>query len=157
MLSSYFLNAQEQPDRNFTIFILSLVVKYLNFPIVADCCDGSDEYDGLAKCANTCWEAGKASREKLARKVNVYKEGLKIRRSEIESGKKLRQQSDITLTALRKEEKLLNEQVQKLKGWSLKMLSENVTVLMLIVDQVRLILEIDVILSTSNKFLCFGA
>lgn len=82
---------------------------------ICDCCDGSDEYDGSVKCANTCWEAGKVSREKLVKKVNVYKEGLKIRRSEIESGKKLRQQNDVTLRALRKEEKLLSEQVQKLK------------------------------------------
>ncbi|KAG0563408.1 hypothetical protein KC19_8G028600 [Ceratodon purpureus] len=82
---------------------------------ICDCCDGSDEYDGFAKCTNTCWEAGKASREKLVKKVNVYREGLKIRRSEIESGKKLREQNDITLKSLRKEEKVLNEQVQKLK------------------------------------------
>lgn len=102
-------------------FHLVACCKYLKFSNRADCCDGSDEYDGFAKCANTCWEAGKASREKLVKKFNVYKDGLKLRRSEIESGKKLRQQNDITLKALRKEEKLLNEQVQKLKGWSRNM------------------------------------
>jgi hypothetical protein len=121
VLFSYCLNLQEQPGVNYSTFILLLVVTYLKIFNRADCCDGSDEYDGSVKCANTCWEAGKASREKLVKKVNVYKEGLKIRRSEIESGKKLRQQNDVTLKALRKEEKLLSGQVQKLKGWSPRM------------------------------------
>ena len=52
------------------------------------------------------------------KKVNVYKEGLKIRRSEIENAKKSRQQNDVTLKGLRTEEKLLNERVQRLKGLS---------------------------------------
>ncbi len=99
-----------------------VVLKYLKFPYWTDCCDGSDEYEGFVKCINNCWEAGKASREKLVKKVNVYKDGVKIRRSEIESGKQLRQHNDIELTTLRKEEKLLSEQVKKLRGWLLRML-----------------------------------
>ncbi|XP_024361244.1 glucosidase 2 subunit beta isoform X2 [Physcomitrium patens] len=82
---------------------------------ICDCCDGSDEYNGFVECPNTCWDAGKASREKLAKQVNVYKEGVKIRRSEIEGAKKLRQQNDIKLVTLRSTEKKLSDQVQKLK------------------------------------------
>lgn len=118
-LFKFFLSLLEQVGLiNLLFFILLLVVlKYLKFSYRTDCCDGSDEYDGFAKCTNNCWEAGKASREKLVKKANVYRDGVKIRRSEIESGKKLRQQNDIKLTTLRKEEKLLSEQVKKLKGW----------------------------------------
>lgn len=82
---------------------------------ICDCCDGSDEYEGPLKCTNSCWEAGKAAREKLVKKVNVYKEGVKLRRSELESGKKLRQKNENKLITLRKEEKLLSAQVKKLK------------------------------------------
>lgn len=71
------------------------------------------------KCTNSCWEAGKAAREKLVKKVNVYKEGVKLRLSELESGKKLRQKNEKKLITLRKEEKLLSAQVKKLKGWYL--------------------------------------
>lgn len=88
----------------------------------ADCCDGSDEYDGQVRCANTCWEAGKASRDKLVKKLNLYKDGIHIRRSEIESAKRLRQQQESKLTTLRKEVKTLSELVQKLRGWSLSQL-----------------------------------
>lgn len=135
--------------------MLLLVAKYLRFSNRADCCDGSDEYDGFAKCANTCWEAGKISREKLVKKVNVYREGLKIRRGEIESGKKLRQQNDITLTSLRKEEKLLNEQVQKLKGWSSRIFWV-ITAVYVSSQSVHLMLNTDVLLSITYTFMYFG-
>jgi len=82
---------------------------------ICDCCDGSDEYDGQVRCANTCWEAGKASRDKLVKKLNLYKDGIHIRRSEIESAKCLRQQQESKLTTLRKEVKTLSELVQKLR------------------------------------------
>lgn len=115
--------------------VLLVFKKYLNFSYCTDCCDGSDEYEGPFKCTNSCWEAGKAAREKLAKKVNVYKEGVKLRRSELESGKKLRQQNENKLITLRKEEKLLSAQVKKLKGWYLMLFSPNSTGLRSIIDR----------------------
>lgn len=85
-MSSYCLNLQEQLGGNHSILMLLLVVKYLRVSTCADCCDGSNECDGFAKCANTCCEAGKASRKKSVKKVKVYRKVLRIRRSEIESG-----------------------------------------------------------------------
>lgn len=82
----------------------------------ADCCDGTDEYEGRVKCTNTCWEAGKASREKLVKKLAIHKEGLSIRRSEIENAKLSRQQHEAKLTSLQKEEKTQSELVRKLTG-----------------------------------------
>lgn len=126
-----------------------VVLKYIKFFYWTDCCDGSDEYEGFAKCTNNCWEAGKASREKLVKKVNVYKDGIKIRRSEIESGKKLRQQNDIKLTILRKEESLLSEQVKNLKGWLSRMLRANTTGFMSVIDRDHVMLQTVVLLSTT--------
>lgn len=93
------------------------------------------------ECPNTCWDAGKASREKLAKQVNVYKEGVKIRRSEIEGAKKLRQQNDIKLVTLRSTEKKLSDQVQKLKGLSLPLISMLESRCLSVVDYVRVMLE----------------
>jgi len=83
---------------------------------ICDCCDGSDEYEGKVKCGNTCWEAGKEAREKLLKKLAVYKEGLVIRRKEVQNAKVLRQQQETEISSLRKEEKSLVKLVQNLKA-----------------------------------------
>ncbi|KAE8710354.1 Glucosidase 2 subunit beta [Hibiscus syriacus] len=49
---------------------------------VCDCCDGSDEYDGKVKCPNTCWEDGKVARDRLVKKIAIYKEGATLRKIE---------------------------------------------------------------------------
>lgn len=38
----------------------------------ADCCDGTDEYDGAKSCPNTCIEAGSAARTELKAKAAAY-------------------------------------------------------------------------------------
>lgn len=85
----------------------------------ADCCDGSDEYDGKATCPNTCWEAGKAAREKLKKKIETYTQGLVIRRKEIEQAKVGLEKDEAELKKLKSDEKILKGLVQQLKGFLL--------------------------------------
>ncbi|KAK4441069.1 Glucosidase 2 subunit beta [Sesamum alatum] len=81
---------------------------------ICDCCDGSDEYDGKTKCPNTCWEAGKAAREKLRKKIATYQEGVIIRRQEIERAKVSITKEEGELSKLKDEEKILKGLVEKL-------------------------------------------
>ncbi|XP_022746739.1 glucosidase 2 subunit beta-like isoform X1 [Durio zibethinus] len=89
---------------------------------ICDCCDGSDEYDGKVKCPNTCWEAGKAAREKLKKKIEMYHEGVALRKQEIEQAKQAIARDKAELLGLKNEKevlekvvKQLEEQIQKLK------------------------------------------
>ncbi|KAL2457413.1 Glucosidase 2 subunit beta [Abeliophyllum distichum] len=82
---------------------------------ICDCCDGSDEYDGKIKCPNTCWEAGKVARDKLKKKIKTYKEGVTIRRREIEQAKLAIAREEAELSKLKDEEKILKGLVQQLK------------------------------------------
>lgn len=83
---------------------------------MSDCCDGSDEYDGKVKCPNTCWEAGKVSRDKLKRKIATYQEGVAIRKQEVKQAKEAMAKDEVELSKLQKEEKILKGLVQQLKG-----------------------------------------
>ncbi|TVU04161.1 hypothetical protein EJB05_50254 [Eragrostis curvula] len=82
---------------------------------ICDCCDGSDEYDSNVTCKNTCWEAGKAAREKLKKKVATYKSGVVIRKQEVEKAKEAYAKDEAELAKLKGEEKLLQGLVDKLK------------------------------------------
>lgn len=94
----------------------TLGLENMNLYNWADCCDGSDEYGGKTKCPNTCWEAGKVAREKLRKKIATYKEGVTIRRQEIEKAKLTISKEEAELQKLKDEEKILNGLVEKLKG-----------------------------------------
>ena len=85
----------------------------------ADCCDGSDEYDGEVKCPNACWEAGKVTRDKLKKKIDIYKEGVTIRKREVERAKQVIVKDKEELLKLKNNEKSLKGLVKKLKGKSL--------------------------------------
>lgn len=82
---------------------------------ICDCCDGSDEYDGKIKCPNTCWEAGKAARDKLKKKIATFQEGVALRRKEVEQAKQAFAKDEAELSKLKDEEKLLKGLVQQLK------------------------------------------
>ncbi|KAL6626376.1 hypothetical protein ACP70R_030102 [Stipagrostis hirtigluma subsp. patula] len=82
---------------------------------ICDCCDGSDEYDSNVTCKNTCWEAGKAAREKLKKKVATYKSGVVIRKKEVERAKEAFAKDEAELAKLKGEEKVLQGLVDKLK------------------------------------------
>ncbi|KAJ7518369.1 hypothetical protein O6H91_21G065900 [Diphasiastrum complanatum] len=82
---------------------------------ICDCCDGSDEYDGKIKCSNTCWEAGKKSREKLEKKLATFKEGLKLRTKDVDYARHKRKEQQEELSTLKKDEKNLKDVVKKLK------------------------------------------
>ncbi|CAO2192917.1 unnamed protein product [Urochloa humidicola] len=82
---------------------------------ICDCCDGSDEYDSNVTCKNTCWEAGKAAREKLKKKIATYKSGVVIRKEEVERAKEAFAKDEAELAKLKGEEKLLQGLVDKLK------------------------------------------
>ncbi|KAH0906603.1 hypothetical protein HID58_038430 [Brassica napus] len=82
---------------------------------ICDCCDGSDEYDGKVACSNTCWEAGKAARENLKKKIDTYNQGVVIRRKEIEQAKVGLEKDEAELKKLKIEQKILKGLVQQLK------------------------------------------
>ncbi|XP_031100689.1 glucosidase 2 subunit beta-like isoform X1 [Ipomoea triloba] len=82
---------------------------------ICDCCDGSDEYAGKTKCSNTCWEAGKEARAKLKKKVATYREGVVIRKREVEQAKVAIAKEEAELSKLKNEEKTLKELVEQLK------------------------------------------
>ncbi|OAE34566.1 hypothetical protein AXG93_1487s1120 [Marchantia polymorpha subsp. ruderalis] len=81
-----------------------------------DCCDGSDEYDGKVTCGNTCWEAGEKSREKLKKKLGVFKDGSIIRKQDVEKSKEARHQHDEELKQAKREVKKLESVVDKLRA-----------------------------------------
>ncbi|KAJ4838203.1 hypothetical protein Tsubulata_029612 [Turnera subulata] len=82
---------------------------------ICDCCDGSDEYDGQATCPNTCWEAGKVARDKLKKKIDTYKQGVTLRRKDVEQAKSAIAKVEAELTKLKHEESILKPLVQQLK------------------------------------------
>ncbi|KAF8724234.1 hypothetical protein HU200_021256 [Digitaria exilis] len=82
---------------------------------ICDCCDGSDEYDSNVTCKNTCWEAGKAARDKLKKKIATYKSGVVIRNKEVERAKEAFAKDETELAKLKGEEKILKGLVDKLK------------------------------------------
>ncbi|CAI0384642.1 unnamed protein product [Linum tenue] len=83
---------------------------------ICDCCDGSDEYDGKVKCRNTCWEAGKKARDKLQKLIDMYREGVTIRKREVEQAKEAISKDKAELSVLKAEEKSLDKLVNQLKG-----------------------------------------
>jgi len=97
-------------------FIIYEVIYFTFLPLCLDCCDGSDEYDGKAKCPNTCWEAGKAAREKLRKKIATYQEGVKVRKQAIEHAHLALEKDEAELSKLKKEESILKGVVKQLKG-----------------------------------------
>ncbi|GAB2294064.1 hypothetical protein Dimus_028280 [Dionaea muscipula] len=82
---------------------------------ICDCCDGSDEYDGKVKCPITCWEAGKAARDKLTKKIATYQDGVVLRRKEVEQAKKAYAKDEAELSKLQNEEKILKGLVEELR------------------------------------------
>ncbi|KAH7560352.1 hypothetical protein JRO89_XS10G0003900 [Xanthoceras sorbifolium] len=82
---------------------------------LCDCCDGSDEYDGEVNCPNTCWEAGKVARDKLTKKIATFKEGVHIRKQQIEQAKLSLANEEAELSKLKDEEKILKGLVEQLK------------------------------------------
>ncbi|XVF56965.1 hypothetical protein PTKIN_Ptkin06aG0163400 [Pterospermum kingtungense] len=81
---------------------------------ICDCCDGSDEYDGKVKCPNTCWEAGKIARDKLEKKIEMYHEGVALRKQEIEQAKRAIARDNAELLGLKNEKKVLEKVVKQL-------------------------------------------
>ncbi|XP_042411366.1 glucosidase 2 subunit beta-like [Zingiber officinale] len=82
---------------------------------LCDCCDGSDEYNGNVNCSNTCWEAGKAARERLKKKIEKHQDGLVIRKQEVEKAKQEFVKEEVELSKLKNEEKILKGLVEKLR------------------------------------------
>ncbi|KAK3024045.1 hypothetical protein RJ639_042956 [Escallonia herrerae] len=80
-----------------------------------DCCDGSDEYAGIIKCPNTCWEAGKVARDRLNKKIATYQQGVTLRKQEVEKAKLAVAKDDAELSKLKNEEKILKGLVEQLK------------------------------------------
>lgn len=116
MLSFNFSSFQAIYLHNGKVSLSVLMSPMVCLSMRADCCDGSDEYYGKVTCPNTCWEAGKAARENLKKKIETYNQGLVIRRKEIEQAKVGLEKDEAELKKLKSEEKILKGLVQQLKG-----------------------------------------
>ncbi|MBA0632185.1 hypothetical protein Godav_000979, partial [Gossypium davidsonii] len=81
----------------------------------ADCCDGSDEYDGKVKCPYTCHEAGKVAMESLKRKIEVYQEGVILRKVEIGLAKRAIAKDKAELSGLKNEREVVEKVVHQLE------------------------------------------
>lgn len=82
----------------------------------ADCCDGSDEYDGKVKCTYSCHEAGKVAMESLKRKVEMYQEGVVLRKVEIGLAKRAIARDKAELSGLKIEREVVEKFVHRLEG-----------------------------------------
>ncbi|KAF2303962.1 hypothetical protein GH714_025307 [Hevea brasiliensis] len=72
--------------------------------------------DGICvNCRNTCWEAGKVARDKLRKKIATYKEGVVLRKQEVEQAKLAITKDEAELSKLIDEENILKGLVQQLK------------------------------------------
>ncbi|MBA0751898.1 hypothetical protein Gogos_000790 [Gossypium gossypioides] len=83
---------------------------------ICDCCDGSDEYDGKVKCPYTCHEAGKVAMESLKRKIEVYQEGVILRKVEIGLAKRAIARDKAELSGLKNEREVVEKVVHQLEG-----------------------------------------
>lgn len=63
-----------------------------------------------------CGEAGKVARDKLKKRIAIYQEGVIIRKQEVEQAKLAILKEEAELAKLTKEEKILKEIVEQLKG-----------------------------------------
>lgn len=63
-----------------------------------------------------CWEAGKVARDKLKKRIAIFQEGVIIRKKEIEQAKLAILKEEAELAKLTKEEKILKDIVEQLKG-----------------------------------------
>ncbi|XP_039061466.1 glucosidase 2 subunit beta-like [Hibiscus syriacus] len=79
---------------------------------ICDCCDGSDEYDGKVKCPNTCNDA--IAIESLKRNVEVYQEGVTLRKQEIEQAKRAIARDRAELSMLKREREVVGKLVSQL-------------------------------------------
>ncbi|KAH7677549.1 Glucosidase 2 subunit beta protein [Dioscorea alata] len=82
---------------------------------ICDCCDGSDEYHSHMKCPNTCWEAGRAARENLKKRIATYQEGVRMRKGDVDRARQAFAKDEADLAKLKAEEESLSALVQKLK------------------------------------------
>lgn len=71
---------------------------------ICDCCDGSDEYQSKKQCINTCYEEGRTAREEAERLAEVHKQGNSIREQLVVKGKQLKEEKQVRLEQLSKEE-----------------------------------------------------
>lgn len=96
--------------------------------LYADCCDGSDEYHSHMKCPNTCWEAGRAARENLKKRISTYQEGVRIRKGDVDKARQAFAKDEADLAKLKAEEESLSALVQKLKGVTLLMAYSDIVI-----------------------------
>ena len=57
---------------------------------MCDCCDGTDEHDGGARCPNTCLAAGASRRDEIRARVSSARGGVDARRKILEGAPALR-------------------------------------------------------------------
>ncbi|KAK3828522.1 MAG: glucosidase II beta subunit-like-domain-containing protein [Benniella sp.] len=66
----------------------------------SECCDGTDEFNGIIRCPNTCKQAGEVARKERERILKVEKSGGKIRQGYINFGKDAKRKLQLLLDEL---------------------------------------------------------
>ena len=87
---------------------------------VCDCCDGTDEYNGLVLCENTCEEAGRAAREEAERLQRVWEQGFAKRQELITQGQQGKQEKEARRSALQQEMEAASKKADELEELKLQ-------------------------------------
>ncbi|KAL1924034.1 uncharacterized protein VTP21DRAFT_7069 [Calcarisporiella thermophila] len=82
----------------------------------AECCDGTDEYDGKIQCPNLCKEVGKEHRKMLRQIAAIQSEGARIKREYIKFGKEKKKKAQIELAKLEAEIIVLKERLGEVQS-----------------------------------------
>lgn len=81
-----------------------------------ECCDGTDEHDGITHCLNVCETVGAKARKERERVRKVEKEGRKIRQGYVIYGKDAKQKQQELLDKLQKKAEQVKQVVVDAKG-----------------------------------------
>jgi len=82
----------------------------------AQCCDGSDEFDGQVHCPNICDEVGAEAKVERQRLRKIQKEGSKIRKGYIEYGRDSKKRLQDQLEKLLVKSEVIQKKSSEAKG-----------------------------------------
>lgn len=78
-----------------------------------DCCDGSDEYNGLEYCPNVCEEVGAEAKQERERLRLIQQEGSQLRKEYIEFGKSVKRKMELDLALFQQQTADLDRAVEE--------------------------------------------
>ncbi|KAJ1975982.1 hypothetical protein H4R35_002898 [Dimargaris xerosporica] len=80
-----------------------------------ECCDGSDEYNGLVTCPNRCAELAQEYQAQQARLKELHAQGGALKRTMLQEARDLKMTKEVQLTRLRENLVTLEGEIMRLK------------------------------------------